>query len=96
MATEPTGPGLLLLRLGLEEELGDFAHGQALGQIVERPVFIAAMVAAAVLFAADREALDKGGAEQVGVDFELGEEAVFALAEGEGGLGAEVVYPSHR
>ena len=90
-----TGFGLLLLGLSLEKKLGHFADGQTLGQVVKRPVFIAAMVAAAVFLAAKREALDKGRAEEVGIDFELRQEQVFALAQGQGGLATQVIYPRH-
>ena len=75
-----TGLGLLLLGLSLEKKLSHLADGQTLGQVVKRPVFIAAMVAVAVFLAANREALDKGRSQQVGIDFELGQEEVFALA----------------
>ena len=57
-------------------------------------MFIAAVVAMAVGFAAPGEALDQGGAQGVGADLELGEEEAFALAQGERGFGG-VVYPSH-
>jgi len=67
--------------LGFEEKLSDFAHGQALGQVIERSVFVASMMAAAVLFAADGEALDKRSTKQVRVDFELGEQPVLTAAE---------------
>jgi hypothetical protein len=90
------GLGLLLLSLGFEEKLGDFADGQALGQVVERSVFVASMMAGTVLFAANGEALDKRGAKQVLVDFELGQQQVLTLAQREGGLAAQAVYPSHR
>jgi len=90
-----TGLGMLLLGLGLKEELGNFAHGQTLGQVVERSVLITPVVAAAVLFAANRESLDKRSPEQVGVDFELGDKEVLALTQGEGGLAAQTEYPSH-
>ena len=86
----------MLLGLSLEKKLGHFTDGQTLSQIIERPVFIAAMVAVAVFLAANREALDKGRSQQVGIDFELGQEEVFALAQGESRLAAQVVYPSHR
>ncbi len=79
-----TGFGLLLLGLSLEKKLGHFADGQTLGQVVKRPVFIAAMVAVAVFLAAKGEALDNGRAEQVGVDFELRQQEVLTLAQGEG------------
>ena len=89
------GLGLLLLGLGFEEKLGDFAHGQALGQVIERSVFVASMMASAVLFAANGEALNKRGAKQVWVDFELGEQQVLTLAQREGGFAAQAVYPRH-
>ena len=81
-------------RLNTEEELVDLAHGQALGQVVEGTVFIAAMVAMAVGFAAPGETLHQGGAQGVGAELELGQEEALALAQGEGGFGG-VVYPSH-
>ena len=90
------GPGLLLLGLGFEEEFGDFAHGQALGEVVEGTVFRAPVMAAAVLFAANRETLDERGAKQARVDFELSQKEVLTLAQGQGGLAAQAVYPSHR
>jgi hypothetical protein len=61
----PCGDGLLgVLALvgGLEEELLDMALGQALGQIIEGAVALAAL-AAAVLTATSAEAFDEGGPE---------------------------------
>jgi len=55
-----------------------------------------ATMAVAVLLAADRETLNEGSPEQVGIDFELRQEEVFAVALGECGLALEAVYPSHR
>jgi len=46
------GSSRLLLGDGLKEELVEFAHGQALGQVIEGAVFIAAVVTMAVGFAA--------------------------------------------
>jgi hypothetical protein len=86
--------GGLLLGGGLEEELVDLAHGQALGQIIEGTVFIAPVVAMAVGFATAGETLHEGGAQEVRVDFELGKEESLALAQGEGGFGG-VMYPCH-
>ena len=87
--------GFGLLSGGPQEELGHLPHGQTLGQVIKGAVFLAPMMAAAVFLAADREALDKRGTEQVRVDFELGEQPVLTLAQGEGGLAAESIYPSH-
>jgi hypothetical protein len=84
----------LLLSWALEEEFVDLAHGQALGQVVEGAVFVAAVMAMAVGFATAGEPFHQRGAESVGTDFDLGKEEPFALAQGEGGF-ARVVYPSH-
>jgi len=85
----------LLLAEGFEEEFIDFAHGQALGQKVEGTVFISAMMAMAVGFAATGETFDQGGAQDVGEDFELGKKKAFALAQGQGGLAFGGVNPCH-
>jgi hypothetical protein len=79
--------GGLLLGGGLEEELVDLAHRQALGQVVEGAVFIAAVVAMAVGLATAGETLNQRGAQGVGVDFELGKKESLALPQGEGGFG---------
>jgi hypothetical protein len=54
--------GGLLLDGGLEQELVDRAHGQALGQVVVGAVSIAAVLALAVSFATPGEALHQRGA----------------------------------
>ena len=84
----------LLLGEALEEEFVDLAHGQTLGQVVERAVLIAPVVAMAVGFTTAGETLHQGSAQGVGADFELGKQEAFALAQGEGGFG-RIVYPSH-
>ena len=84
----------LLLDGGLKEELIDLADGQALGQVVEGAVFIAAVVALAVSFATLGETLHQRGAQAVGVDFEPSKEESLAVAQGEGGFGGSV-NPSH-
>jgi hypothetical protein len=85
----------LLLGGGFEAELVDFAHGQALGQIVEGAMLMARLVAVAVGFATAGEALDEGGAQTVRQDLELRKQKVFALAQGQGGLASGGVYLCH-
>ena len=87
--------GGLSLGGGGEEELVDFAHGQALGQEIEGAMFIAAMMTVTVGFAAAGEALDKGGAQAVGEDLDLGDQKAFALAQGQSGFAGGGVYPCH-
>ena len=84
----------LLLGGGLEQELVDLAHGQALGQVVEGTVLIAAVVALAISFATLGETLHQRGAQAVGADFEPSKEQSLAVAQGEGGFGG-AVNPSH-
>ena len=84
-----------LLRRGLEEELVDFADGQALGQIIERAVLGAAMMTVALRFATGGKTFDDRSAEQVGRPFELPEQPAFALAQGQRGFAGEAEYPSH-
>jgi hypothetical protein len=84
----------LLLGGALEEELVDLAHRQALGQVIKRAVFIAAVVAVAVGFATAGETFYQGGAQGIGADLDLGKEEALALAQGESGLGG-IEYPSH-
>ncbi len=86
--------GRLLLGIGFEEKLIDFADGQALGQVIEGAMFIPAMVAVAVSFATAGEPFHQGGAQGVGPNFELREEKLFALAQGQCGFGG-VINPSH-
>ena len=87
--------GGLALGEGGEGEFVDFADGQALGQKIEGAMFIPAVMTVTVGFAAAGEALDKGGAQAVGEDFELGEQKAFALAQGQGGFAGGGVYPCH-
>ena len=68
--------------------------GQALGQVVEGAVFIAAVVALAVSFATLGETLHPRGTQAVGADFEPSQEQSLAVAQGEGGFG-DFVNPSH-
>jgi hypothetical protein len=49
----------LLLGRALQEEFVNLAHRQTLGQVVKRAVFIAAVMAVAVGFAAPGETLDQ-------------------------------------
>jgi hypothetical protein len=88
------GLGRLSLGVGFEEKLVDLADGQALGEVIEGAVLVAAVVAMAVGFAAAGEPLDQRGAQGVGADFELGQQEALALAQGQGGFGS-IVYPSH-
>ena len=87
--------GLLLLRLALEEELIDFAHGQTLSEIEERAVFIPSVMTVAIGFAALGKALNKGGPEEVGMNLEVFEEKFLALAQSQSGFAFKVEYPSH-
>jgi hypothetical protein len=87
--------GGLPLGGGGEEELVDFADGQALGQEIEGAVFIAALMTVTVDFAAAGEPLDEGGAQAVGEDFELGDQEALALSQGQRGLAGGGVYLCH-
>ena len=51
-------------------------------------------MAGAVGLAAFSEALDEGGAQDIGLEFDELEEAGFTFAQGEGGT-ADGMYPSH-
>ena len=70
----------LLLGGALEEEFVNLAHRQTLGQVIERAVLIATVVAAAIGLAAPGETLHQRSAQGVGADFELGKEVPFAVA----------------
>ena len=85
----------LLLGGSFEWKFVDFAHGQALGQIVERAMLRALLKAVAVGFAAAGEALDERGAQTVGPDLELRSQKAFALAQGQRGLAREEVNLCH-
>jgi len=86
--------GHLSLGIVLEEELVDLAQGQTLRQVIERSVFIAAMVAMAVALATLGETLDKRGTQAIRADLELRQKETFALAQGKSGF-SRAVYPSH-
>src|SRR5512140_3691939 len=86
--------GGFLLRGAFELELVDLADRQALGQVIKRAVFVASVMAMTIGLATTGETFDQGGPQRVGIDFELGEQETFAVAQGEGGFGG-VVYPSH-
>jgi hypothetical protein len=58
-------------------------------------MFITAMMTVTVGFATAGEPLDKGGAQAVGEDFELGDQKAFAPAQGQGGLAGGGAYPCH-
>ena len=60
------GTSGLPLIVGFEQELIHFAHRQALGQIIERAMFGAAVMTMAASFAAGGITLHDRGAEQVG------------------------------
>jgi hypothetical protein len=94
VALDASAGGLLLGR-GFEKKLVDVAGGQALGQKVKGPVFLSAMMTAATGFAATGKTLDQGGAQEVGEDFDLGEEKAFALAQGQSGLAFGGMNPCH-
>jgi hypothetical protein len=91
---DPIASGLLLSR-GFQKELIDLTHGQALGQIMKGAMFVSAVTAVTLGFAATGEALDQGGAQGVWKDFELREQKMFALAQGQSGFAGGGVYPSH-
>jgi hypothetical protein len=84
-----------LLIGGFEWQFVDFADGQALGQIVERAVFMTLPMTVAVGFAAAGEALHERGAQTVGPDLELRSQKAFALPQGQRGLASEGVYLCH-
>jgi len=84
----------LLLGGRFEEELIDFSHRQALGQIVEGAVLFSSVMAVTIGFATGGESLDQGGAQAVGQDLDLREQEAFAFAQRQGGLGG-VMNPSH-
>jgi len=85
----------LLLGRGLEQELIDLTHGQALGQIMKGAMFVSAVTAVTLGFAAAGETFDQGGAQRVREDLELREQKMFALAQGQRGFAGGAVYPSH-
>ena len=85
----------LLLGRGLEQELIDLTHGQALRQIMKGAMFVCPVMAVALGFTAAGEALDQGSAQRVWEDFELREQQMFALAQGQRGFAGGSVYPSH-
>ena len=87
--------GRLLLGLGFEKELIHFAHGQALGQIIEWAMLGAAVMTMALGFATRGIALDDRSAEDVGGNVQLLKEKSFALAERQGGLAGVFEYPRH-
>ena len=87
--------GGLSLGGGGEEELVDFADGQALGQEIEGAVFIAALMTVTVGFATAGEPLDEGGAQAVWEYFELRDQKAFALSQGQRGLAGGGVYLCH-
>ena len=87
--------GLMLLRLALEEELIDSAHGQTLSEIEERAVFIPSVMTVAVGFAALGKALNKGGQNEVGMNLEVFKEKFLALAQSQSGFAFQGEYPSH-
>src|SRR5690348_16796569 len=87
--------GVLLLVRSFQEELVHFAHRQALREIIERSVLGSAVMALALSFAAGREALDDGSAQQIRRHVQLLEEKAFALAQRQSGLAGLVKYPRH-
>jgi hypothetical protein len=84
-----------LLIGGFEGQFVDFAHGQALGQLVERAVLMAWLMTVAVGFAAAGESLHERRAQTVGPDLELSSQKAFALAQGQRGLAGEGIYLCH-
>ena len=52
-------------------------------------------MAVAIGFATPGEALHQGGPQAVGQDFELGEQELFAPAQGQSGFTGGVMNPSH-
>ena len=78
----------------LRKNLLTLSQGQTLRQVIERSVFIAAMVAMAVALATLGETLDKRGTQGIRADFELRQKETFALAQGKSGF-SHAVYPSH-
>ena len=58
-------------------------------------MLFSAVAAVTLGFAATGEALDQGSAQRVWEDFELREQKVFALAQGQGGFARGGVYPCY-
>ena len=85
---------VLLLGWGFEQELQNVALGQTAHQIVKGAVFVS-LGTGTVGFATGGETFDVGSAEQIGRHGELPQERGFALAQGQGGSAAEIVYLSH-
>ena len=85
----------LLLGGCFEEELINFAYGQALSQIVKRSVFISSVMAVAIRLATAGEALDQRSPQAVGQDLDLGEQKAFALAQSQRGFARGDIYLSH-
>jgi hypothetical protein len=87
--------GRLLLGRGFEEELIHFAHGQALGQIIERAMLGATVMTMALGFATSGKALHDRSAEEVSGNVQLLQEKASALAESQGGLARVIENPRH-
>lgn len=85
----------VLLGFGFEKELIHFTDGQTLGEIIERTMFSATVMAMALSFATGGKALHDGSAEKVGGDVELAEEELFALAKRQGGFACVIENPRH-
>lgn len=75
--------GSLLLRLGFEQEFVDPAAAQGLREIIKGAVPGPAVVATALLFSADRKALDIRSAQQIGINLELAQKRRLALPKRE-------------
>ena len=90
-----TRAGALLLDWGFEEELIHFAHGQTLGEVIERAMLGAAVMTMALGFPASGKTLDHRGAEEIGGDVRLPEEKSPALAESQCGFACVLENPSH-
>jgi len=84
----------LLLGLIFEEEFEDMTGGQIGSQIIKRAMLLP-LGTGAVGLATSGEALDVGGAQQVGGHNELAQEGSLAVAESQGRRAPEIKYLSH-
>ena len=84
---------VLLLSGCFEQELQDMTRTQTAGQIVKGTMLLS-LSTGAVGFATSGEALDIRGAQKIRRNGQLAQERGFALAQGQGGGAAQLIYLS--